>query len=529
MEILNKLTAPQRKPVRAKIVRNVLFSAGRALLVWPIPFLLIPFIVGKLGTRGYGAWAVCLTVINLTALADLGLCGTLTKHVSESDARQDFPALERLLDAGLMLYVLLATLVVAVLWAGSGLVLRALFGVSPAAGAELLTAWHRVAIVGGINILNLTFYSVLTGMQRMDLSNGLLLVNTVLSAGLSVLFLTLHWGLVGLADAYLAAALLNVLLQARLALHLLPHVRMNPLASDWRQMRYLFGFSLKMYTMQMASLIQDQIEKLYLAWFVGIVPVGWYNMAGEAAVKIRRIPELLLAPMAGAAAELHAQGDQMRLRELYYRAHKYLAVAAVPLAFFVAAASKRLTALWLGRGLEVVALPMVVLLGVNLMNLFTYPGFYVLLGQGVLEPTVFASTAAVALNVVLSLGLIYRWGFQGAFVGTFLSALLSMGLFTSLFHRHTGYGYSRLAGEAYLKPLVCAGGLILLIRYSIAVGRLGWGGLVLVAAGFGAAYLVALLLARFFDEFDLVQLERYVPLARLVRKVVPLAPQRLLK
>ncbi len=520
MDKLHKLIAPQDKPVRAKIIRNVLFSGVRALLVWPIPFLLIPFIVGKLGTSGYGTWAVCLTVINLTALADLGLGGTLTKYVAEYYARQDFQALKRLLDTGLMLYAVLAAIIVAALWGGSSLILRALFADSPTSRQDLLILWHRVVLVAGINIIIPTFYSVVTGLQRMDLSNGLLVISLVTSAGLSVLFLCLHWGLRGLGDAYLGAALLTLFLYSRITHRLLPQIRLNPFAFDWPQVRCLFSFSLQMYTTQMAALIQDQIEKLYLAWFVGIVPVGWYNMAGEAALKIRRIPELLLAPLIAAASELDAKGDEAKLRELYYRTHKYLALTGVPLAMLVALLSRRLVDLWLGSNLEVVALPLVVLLCVYLLNLLTGPGFYILVGKGAPRPGVISCTVGISLNIVLSFVLISRWGFQGAFVGTFVAALISMAVFMFLFHRHTGYAYGRLVREAYLKPVLCSAPFVLLISYAVPLVRLGWKGLCLVGGGFGVAYLGALVLTRFFDDFDLMQAERLVPIARFARKFV---------
>ncbi|MBZ5561335.1 MAG: oligosaccharide flippase family protein [Acidobacteriia bacterium] len=522
MEKFNKLIAPQDKPVRAKIIRNVIFSGVRGLLVWPIPFLLIPFILGKLGTSGYGTWALCLTVINLTALADLGLGGTLTKFVAEYYSGKDFKALQRLLDTGLMLYTVVAALIVVVLWGSSPLILRALFADSPTPRQELLILWHRVVLVAGINILIPTFYSVVTGLQRMDLSNGLLVISLVTSAGLSVLFLCLQWGLRGLADAYLMAALLTLFLYVWITRRLLPQVRWNPFAFDWPEVRRLFSFSLQMYTTQMAGLIQDQIEKLYLAWFVGIVPVGWYNMAGEAALKIRRIPELLMTPILAAASELHAKRDEVKLRELYYRAHKYLALTGVPLAMLVALISRPLVDLWLGHNLEVVALPLIVLLCVNLLNLLTAPGFYIMVGKGVPRPGVLSCSVGISLNVVLSFWLIRQWGFQGAFIGTFVSALVSMGVFTYLFHRHTGYPYGRLIHEAYLKPVVCAASLWLPISFTVPGGLPGWSGLCLEAAGFGVAYLGALVLARFFDDFDLIQVERLVPVARFARKFVPL-------
>src|SRR5205823_3166848 len=83
--------------------RNVLFSGLRAALLWPVPFLLIPFILRKLGVAGYGTWAVFLAIVSLSSLADLGLGGTLTKQVAEHHATKNWAALGRLISTGLTL------------------------------------------------------------------------------------------------------------------------------------------------------------------------------------------------------------------------------------------------------------------------------------------------------------------------------------------------------------------------------------------------------------------------------------------
>ncbi len=71
-----------------------------------------------------------LAIISLTALSDLGLAGTLTKHVAEYYARRDNPALNRLVDTGLMLYILIAALLAGALCIASRLLIP-LFFVSP--------------------------------------------------------------------------------------------------------------------------------------------------------------------------------------------------------------------------------------------------------------------------------------------------------------------------------------------------------------------------------------------------------------
>ena len=520
LEFLDQLVTPEEKPVRAKLVRNVLFSGLRAALLWPVPFLLIPFILRKLGVAGYGTWAVFLAIVSLSSLADLGLGGTLTKQVAEHHATKNWAALGRLISTALTLYSFVASFLVILLWVVSNQMLLLFFRDSGSTHQELQGLWHWLLMIVAINVLILPFYSVVGGLQRMDLSNIAAAFNNLCSASLTVLFLVLGWGLTGLMMATFYSAFLTLLLFVWMARKLLPEVGLNPVRFRWAEAREIFSFSLRLYVTQMAVAIQNQIEKLYLARLVGVGPAGWYNIASEASLRIRRIPELLLSPVMAAASELDAKKDEPRLIELYCRSHKYLALIAVPLMVYVAAVSSRLVDLWLGPKLSMVALPVTVLVGVNTLNLLTGPGALILIGKGWLKPGVDSTLVAIVLIVVLSFLLIYFYGFSGAVVGILLAVVVATVLFFYWFYRCTRYPFVRVVREAYLKPTLCALAALAVALSIRAPDHLGWVGMMGHCAAFGTMYLFGLVLTRFFDVFDVAQVETFLPIARLARRII---------
>jgi O-antigen/teichoic acid export membrane protein len=517
--LLAKVFAPEQKSVSAKVVRNVLFSVLRSIVVLPIPFLLIRFILGKIGISDYGVYAVFLTVIGFTALSDLGMAATLTKHVAEHYTKGDFPALKRLLDTGLMFYLLVGLFLISVLWAASGWLLPALFRNMSVPFHELRHLWLVIILATGVNLLGAPFSSVIVGLQRMDLGSVLGFVNVVANAVFTVLFLSFGWHLRGLVYANLAGALLGLALQAGFVHKLLPNVSVNPLRFDRQEMKEVFSFSWRIYTTQIASTVQGQIEKVYLAWLVGVMPVGWYNIASDAGMKVRRVPELLLSPVMAAASELDARGDEARLKELYYRAHKYIAFLSIPLVVLAAVLCRQFVNLWLGPQLIVVAVPFALLVLTNILNLITGPGFLISIGRGELSLGVKTCVAGTMLNLLISFFLIRFYGFSGAVVGTIASATFGMIYFMYLFHRYAGYPYKRLFTESYVKTL--AAGLVGAVAcFPISSLRpFGWGGLVLEVMVFGVVYLLALFIAKFFDEFDLTQAARLSPVFRLLNGV----------
>ena len=505
----------------AKVTRNVVYTSVRLFLLAPLPFLLIPYFLKKLGTSGYGTWAVFLAISSLTSLADLGLLTTLSKHVAEFYALRDFAALNRLINTGFVLYFGIAVLLAGGLWLAAPFWLSLLFRGSPVALEELGVLWRCLILLVVANILTLLFSSVVIGLQRMDLSAFVTSVNVLASAGLSVIFLSWSWGLRGILYAYGISAWITLFAYTYLLRRLLPEITIDLPGCRWSVAKEILSFSLKTYTTQMAVVIHNQIEKLYLAHFVGMAEVGWYDVSSDLALKLRTIPSLVLGPIMPAASELHALDDQSRLTQLYYRAHKYLALSAIPLVVFVVFVARSFVGIWVGPALSVIALPLSVLLVVNIVNLCTGPGLLVLIGKGRLIPGLTSAILSMALNLSVSLVLIRAYGFRGAVIGTSVSLIVGSLLFFYLFRRETRNSFPKVLRSAYLKPIVCSLVALLLLWAFASSDAHSWSKLALHGMVFAGAYLVLLPGCRFFDRVDLSILEGLIPVRRAARKLIP--------
>ena len=516
-----KLLNPEQMPLGAKITRNVAYNGVRLILLAPLPLVVIPFFLKKLGTSGYGTWAIFLAVNGLTSLADLGLVTALSKHVAEFYAVKDFPALRRLINTGLVLYLGIAGLLAGILWISSSFLLTALFRGSPIPARELEILWYYLILLVFANILTLFLSSVVIGLQRMDLSAGINSLNILCAAGLSILFLSWNWGLRGVLYAYVLAAWIAAFIYVYVAHGLLPEVRLSLASCRWAVAKEILGFGLTAYVTTIAVVIHNQIEKVYLAHFVGVVPVGLYDISSDLALKLRAIPSFVLGPIMPAASELHALTDQSRLVHLYYRTHKYLALIGVPLLVYVTFVSKHFVELWVGPSLSMIAMPLSTLLIVNFINVMTGPGLSILVGGGILKPGVYSAILGIVSNVTMSLFLIRAFGFRGAVIGTSLALMIGSVSFLYMFRQKTGNTYSGVLRRAYTKPVVCC--LAIVAGFWLFTGKEHWSWARLVFEGiiFGTAYLLSLLLVRFFDDRDVDIVESFFPIARIARRIIP--------
>jgi O-antigen/teichoic acid export membrane protein len=507
-----------RRSLGTTIIRNVMFGALRYLLLVPIPFVLTPLILHKIGAAGYGTWAIFLAINSMTSLADFGLVGTLSKFVAEYHAQADFAALNRLLNSGLAMFVVLAATVATVVGGAAPLLIRYLARGSTTPALELAHLLRCFVVLITANTLILLFSSITTGLQRLDLTYAMSAANILLSAALSVAFLLRGWGLTGLIYAYITGAVVTTVVYMFLVRKLLPGMSWNPLGFHLQEARKMVSFSLRLYTIQAAVAIHNQIDKIFLAVLIGVAPAGWFDIASDTALKVRSVVGLVLGPVLPAASELNALQDERRIEELYFRTHKYLALFGVPIVFAVALFAGRFVDLWLGPAMAVIAFPMALLVAVNFVNLASGPAFLLFAGSGYLRPAIRSSLLGIGLDIVLSLVLIHWLGFAGAAVGTSLSLLIAAVYLTWTFHRQHSYSFRRLLRESYLKPVACSVLSLAATFAAHSVHTLSWYGLIAMGLMFAGIYALLILLSGFFDSYDWNKIEIFLPAARHARR-----------
>jgi O-antigen/teichoic acid export membrane protein len=510
----------------AKVIRNVLASGIRALVLLPVPFVMTPLILRKIGVAGYGTWAVFVAFGNLTSLADLGMVGTVSKHVAEYYAHRDLQSLNRLFNTGLVIFSSLSLAVGLLFWFASPIVVRALLKGSPLQVPEVVRLLHLFLIVISANILSLLFASVTAGLQRLDISSWVSAVNVLGSALIGGALILRGWGLRGLVIGQVCSAIATITTYVVVVKHLLPETVLGTRHVNATEARKMFSFSLRLYVTQAAVAVHNQLEKFLLALFVGVSAAGWYDIASDLTIKIRGVLALILGPVLPAASELDARKDQQRLAELYFRAQKYVAFFGLPVVFYVSIVSKKFVQLWLGPNMAFIAVPLTVLLWVNFYNLLTGAGFLIFAGQGSLKPGVQSALLGLILNVGLSVPLIYRFGFAGAVVGTSCSLIAASTFFLYVFHRSTGYSVRRLLHVAFLKPFATAVLVALpgwLVLRSLPASRS-----VLLVLGFlfAALYVTAIFLNRFLDHYEMGKIESLIPAVRHFRRIIPIAQPR---
>jgi O-antigen/teichoic acid export membrane protein len=487
------------------------------VVIAPVPFLLTPFLLRHIGTQGFGAWAVFLSINSLTSLADIGVMGTLTKHVSGHYTRQDYTNLNKVVNAGILIFLAVAILGILVVNLASGFLISAFFHNVLLPRSQFKFIIHLLTASIALNLMTYPFSSVISGLQRLDLVNMLWALNTITTAAGAALFVHLGFGIEGLVYAIVLTSSLLFVLNVGISRHLLPQLRVRLAAVRWSDVRELSVFSSQIYITQIATAVYIHTEKLLLAHFTGLTAAGWYDIANDLAMKVRNFPALLITPLMPAAAELDARQDDGRAQELYYRAHKYLAFAGVGMFLVVTILARRFVELWLGPGFGGTARALIVLSGVQIGNLAAAPALLIFIGRGILQPAVRFAVVGMTGTLVVSTTLIALFGFTGALYGTSVSVLGAAAYLIFLFHKETGYA-ARTLLRIYVKPVLLGLCLGMLSISLLPVDRFYWKEMIGMAVAVSAVYGLVLILLRYFDDSDLQVIERFMPIPRILHR-----------
>ena len=68
-----------------KIVKNSVFSILGGLITVPTYFFLVPYILSKIGSEGYGLWSLTGIVSSYQVFVEFGFTATLVKYIAKEN------------------------------------------------------------------------------------------------------------------------------------------------------------------------------------------------------------------------------------------------------------------------------------------------------------------------------------------------------------------------------------------------------------------------------------------------------------
>lgn len=493
-----------------KIIRNTVFNFMGRSWAMVVGLLLMPYMISVLGVERFGVWPLVFPITRYLGMFDLGAGTASVKYIAEYHTRREYDALNGIVNTSFVFYLIFGCCLIALVAACSDFILRFL-RIPPAVFDEA-----RFVLLGGAAILSLSnafsvFEAVTKGLQRMEVTNTVAVLASLVDLVGTVVFLQLGYGLKGLVYKEVLVFILTAGLFVFFAFKLLPSLKVGLRFCRRESLWVLLGYGIKVQVSQMADLASSQVDKVLLGYFLGLSPVTFYELGAKVVLASKRMTRVLTSAIMPAASEIEARRDPETLLRLYFRASKYLALAATPLFLLVIFAAPLIMQSWMGTGYELSALAIQLLAFGHFVHLLTAVGTTIVKGIGKPEYETRYTLLLLVMNVGLGLTLVMRFGFLGVLIATCVSLLVSSLYFLIIAHRLLEISLMQSIKHTYLKPWLvslCAGLPFLALNYFakpvlLQDGRLN--SLVTLGVGcllFAATYLVMIFRIEYLDAYD---------------------------
>ncbi len=464
-----------------RLARGGAFVFTGSVLSRALGFVLQVFLGRMLGVAGYGIYALGVSVIEVCGqLSQLGISNGLVRFVAMCRAESNIPGLKGTLLASFGM--------------GLGASLAGAVALACAAPWLSIRVFHEPGLVLPLRILAfaLPFYnlasfaqSALRGAQRMAtfaLIGVARVIATLVAAGALVIA---GFGVAGAVGGFAIAALLTSILGISILVKSLP-------ANTWYvgaspQLREILRFSIPLYLAGFSYIIMSRTDIMMLGYFSSSADVGAYR----AAVSLARLAVFALAAInmafAPMIAELYQRNEHEELSRIYKTAARWSMllslVVALPLILF----SNELLGMY-GSDFQRAEWALVILAVFQLVNAGVGSVGFMLQMSGHQDWVLGNNLFSAAMNVVLNLWWIPRWGILGAAVATGLSLAAN-----NLFGMIEVYILLKTQpfDRDYMRLLFPTFGAIVVFNLSVWFNISWWQNLMLSVTGFIIVFFLA--------------------------------------
>ncbi len=508
-----------------RIARNSILSIVRFVVLLPLPIIVLPFMLNRLGDAAFGLWALFATFITYTQLADFGMGLALTKYVAAYAARAEWQNVARATNTVFFFYTAVA-FGLAVLFAGlSPLLVRWMPSGSSMSGEMLLALVALAFVTFAINLTFGAFGSVLQGLQRLDVTN---LVSFMASAGLYVgivAVLALGYGLTGILILSVLLALVTAVVQVWMVYRVVPGYRLHIAAFDRAYLRTILGYSLNVQGGTLAALFFDPATKLILTRYLGVASVTQYEVGTRITTQLRNLYAVALLPLFPGVSHMDAGEGRARVEAVYRRSARYVVIFGLPAYLLLIIVAPWLLDAWLGPGYEPASMVMRIMTLGWFISLVALPPYLILQALGHARLCMTAHVVQGVANVALALVLVGRWGFAGvtlaACTALVMGSLLVMAGFVRVMAMSPRTILATVPWRVVTVIAVLGTLVYLVLTRASEVTLLG---LAAVAVVYGGVYGGLLLAIRAFNQADWNLLRSLLPSRWAAR--APVAPFR---
>ncbi len=431
----------QRVTTARKLVLNTVFNVAALVSNAVVGFFMIRFLLGQFGEARYGVWVlVGGGIFRYAPLLSIGLNSSINRYVPLFLAKDDTDGIQRVISTSLFIFTILAV-ALAVATVVVFYKIDSWFVIEP----ELVkTAGVLVLVVGFCVALSMPVQAstaVLSGLQRYDLINLVVLIALFSRTALVVVLLLKGYGLLAAGAVMGLSEVFVRLAHSAFVMKSLPAVSLSPAKVDMRLLRDMLSYGVNTFLYATGSIIIHNASTIIIAIFIGTAEISQFTAASAGVMLLSLLLGAFTGAIKPAVSDLDARDDQAKVKEIAFLTQKYCVLLIIPSLVFLVLMGRQFLWVWVGDRfddpsvVDLMGSVLAVLAVGSCIRLSQHSNFLVLVGRG--QHRIFGLLTAVTalLCVVISVVSVkvFNWGLLGIAWSNLLPQLLISGIILPIY------------------------------------------------------------------------------------------------
>ncbi len=404
------------------IFRSSLARTLITILGMIIGFFMMPFIVEKLGDHWYGIWTIITALLEYYYLVDFGLATAVTRYVSKTITQKDSHSTNVIINTSLIIYSFMSVVICIITAIIAYLV--GFYMKDP----ESIKIIRLVIFISGTNFAIQfpfkAFAGIVGAYMRYDLLSLSHFFVTVSGAILTLIFLSMGYGIVALAVINFITAQISYILFFLISKHLFSELKISLEYFKKEKIVTLFNYSLWSFLSIISDKLRFRIDTFVIGAILSASFVTHYFIGARLAEYFYNLMLRAIDILVPVFTKYHTERKYNEIRTNLLFITKGSAAIALFGGGVIMVVGKPFIARWMGAAYLDAYPVLVALMTAMIIETILIPAKNVLFA--IKKHRFFAILNLIEgiLNVVLSLVLIHFYGIWGVALGTMIPLII---------------------------------------------------------------------------------------------------------
>ena len=330
---------------RNSLLKSVIFGFLSWFLPLGLNFVATPLIVRGLGVEKFGVYALILGFVSYSFTFNVGRA--IIKYVSEFQASRQTEKISEVISATLLLNILVGGAGMTILCVFARWFVVSLLQIEEKLQDEAVTGFYFASVIIFTIMLTQSFSSIIQAVHRFDIYSYLTIISTSVLAVGNIILIRFHPSIEMLLILNLTLSVLVSLVFYFYARRLLPDFKLT--LGFPREIFFLVvRYSLAIVAAQILGNVLLLFERGWITSKFGTEAVTYYIIPLNLGIYIHAFIASLTLALFPLASETKSLGDTDKLRIIYTKATKIVAVLAAFLSLTLINGRVFILHLWLG-------------------------------------------------------------------------------------------------------------------------------------------------------------------------------------